>query len=138
MIIEDITCDSDGRIDHYVDNGDVAPALMLHELDYGESYLLGIFLVGAYQEILGDMHNLFGDENSVHIKLDQQGYTLVEERPGNTVASVLSYVHFDPEDLRKNYQEKIADMDHLDTQQKQDSLAILEQGLQAYTYLQNH
>lgn len=138
VIIEDITCDSDGRIDYYVDNSDVAPALMLHELDHGEPYLLGIFLVGAYQEILGDMHNLFGDENSVHIKLDEQGYTLTEERPGNTVASVLSYVHFDLEDLRKNYQEKIASMDHLDAQQKQDSLAILEQGLQAYTYLQGH
>ncbi|GMQ90722.1 MAG: arginine decarboxylase [Gammaproteobacteria bacterium] len=138
VIIEDITCDSDGRIDSYVDNGDVAPALLLHELNDGEPYLLGIFLVGAYQEILGDMHNLFGDENSVDVKVGEDGYTLIEKRPGNTVASVLSYVHFDPEDIRKNYQEKIAHMDHLDAQQKQDSLAILEQGLQAYTYLQSH
>ena len=106
-VLQDITCDSDGRIDLYVDGEGIETTLPLHAPKPGEPYLLGIFMLGAYQEILGDMHNLFGDTDSVHVEPTADGgYKLTQARRGDTVGSVLRYVHFDAEDLLGAYREK--------------------------------
>ena len=91
--LHDLTCDSDGQIDRYVENGAIHPYLSMHEYHPKEDYILGLFLVGAYQEILGDLHNLFGDTNAVNIELKSDGgYQICEEEPGDTVDEILSYV----------------------------------------------
>lgn len=136
-VIEDITCDSDGRVDLYVDNEGVESSLPLHEKIDDEPYLLGIFLVGAYQEILGDMHNLFGDTDSVDVSINQDGnYKLSQARKGDTVDSVLRYVHIDTKELLALYKTKLdAALD--DGEEKQSMLAELENGLHGYTYLED-
>ncbi len=135
-ILQDLTCDSDGRIDYYVDREGVETTLPLPSYRQGEPYLLGIFLLGAYQEILGDMHNLFGDTNAVNVKLTTEGgYRLVEPEHGNTVADLLRYVHFDPEAMLNAYRQKIAAVDLSDIQCT-TYLAELEAGLKGYTYLE--
>ena len=133
--LQDITCDSDGRIDLYVDSEGVETSLPLHDLRAGEPYRLGIFLIGAYQEILGDMHNLFGDTNAVNVSLRDGGYRLEQLQEGDTVDEVLRYVHFDPEPLMAAYQEKIARAG-LTPEQREYYLAELSGGLQGYTYLE--
>jgi len=135
-VIEDITCDSDGRIDYYVEDEGIEASLPLHEWKAGESYLLGIFLVGAYQEILGDMHNLFGDTDSVHVRLTDNGYRLEQPCRGDRVDDLLRYVHFDPDELEQNYRVKIAAAD-LPAQEKQDCLDALLSGMSGYSYLQD-
>ncbi len=135
-VIEDITCDSDGRINSYVEAENIEASLPLHEWKAGESYLLGIFLVGAYQEILGDMHNLFGDTDSLHIRLSEEGYRLDQACCGDRVDDLLRYVHFDPDDLIQNYHAKIAAA-NLTAQEKQDCLETLLSGMSGYSYLQN-
>ena len=136
-IIEDITCDSDGRIDHYVDNEGVESSLPLHEKLENEPYLLGMFLVGAYQEILGDMHNLFGDTDSIDVAINQDGsYELSQAKAGDTVDSVLRYVHIDTKELLSLYKEKL-DVAIEAGEEKQAMLAELENGLHGYTYLED-
>jgi len=136
-VLEDITCDSDGRIDHYVDSEGIESSLPLHDVKDGEAYLLGIFLVGAYQEILGDMHNLFGDTDSVNVVPDEQGqYHLSEPMQGNTVDDVLRYVNFNIDDLLQHYHDKIDQAD-LDEEQCELYLHELEAGLHGYTYLED-
>ncbi|MDH5408186.1 MAG: biosynthetic arginine decarboxylase [Gammaproteobacteria bacterium] len=135
-VIEDITCDSDGRIDHYVDNEGIESSLPLHQIKPGEKYLLGIFLVGAYQEILGDMHNLFGDTDAVNISLNEQGgYQFSQPMPGDSVADVLNYVRFDSNELLQLYKNKI-DRKNLPSELQQQYLQELEDGLNGYTYLE--
>lgn len=137
-VLQDITCDSDGRIDLYVNAEGVDTTLPLHAPQDGESYLLGIFLVGAYQEILGDMHNLFGDTDSVHVELLPDGtHQLVAARRGDTVGSVLRYVHFDPENLLAAYREKVAKATGLDRERRESFLKELSAGLEGYTYLED-
>ena len=89
-----MTCDSDGEIDRFVGGRKGKPSLELHPVREGEPYILGIFLTGAYQEILGDLHNLFGDTNAVHIRLTEQGYEITDLVHGDTVTEVLNYVQF--------------------------------------------
>ena len=135
-VLEDITCDSDGRIDHYVDSEGIDTSLPLHELRPGESYLLGMFLIGAYQEILGDMHNLFGDTDSVDVEIKPDGsYNLSRPQRGDTVDSVLRYVHFDASELLDLYRTKLHEAG-LDATQHQEYLDELENGLYGYTYLE--
>ena len=136
-VIEDITCDSDGRIDHYVDNEGIESSLPLHEKQNDETYLLGMFLVGAYQEILGDMHNLFGDTDSVDVSINSDGsYQLSQARAGDTVDSVLRYVHIDAKALLKLYKTKLnAAID--DEQERSSFLDEIEDGLSGYTYLED-
>ncbi len=135
-VIEDITCDSDGRIDHYVDREGVDASLPLHEINSAEPYILGIFLVGAYQEILGDMHNLFGDTHSVNVELDGNGgYRILEQHTGDTVEHVLRYVQYNTEELKNAYRDKI-DQAQLDGVQQQQYYAELVEGLLGYTYLE--
>ncbi|HLU69081.1 MAG TPA: biosynthetic arginine decarboxylase, partial [Kofleriaceae bacterium] len=101
-VLADITCDSDGKIDSFIDPRDVKKVLELHPVQRGEPYYLGIFLVGAYQEILGDLHNLFGDTNTVHVSIDDHGlYTVEEVFPGDTVTDVLQYVNYSASGLMK-------------------------------------
>jgi len=129
----DLTCDSDGRIDAYVDRGGLEPTLPLHALREGEDYLLGFFMVGAYQEILGDMHNLFGDTNAVNVVIDGDGWKLVGAEHGDRTDELLRYVHFAPEDLAQAYRRKFA-ASGIPVAQRATLLAELEAGLTGYTY----
>jgi arginine decarboxylase len=133
----DLTCDSDGRLDAYVDREGVMPTLALHPLRPGERYLLGFFMVGAYQEILGDMHNLFGDTNAVNVVLDAkspEGWTLEGAEHGDRTDELLRYVHLAPEQLAQSYRRKFAASD-IPAPQRAALLAELEAGLTGYTYL---
>ena len=137
-VLQDITCDSDGRMDLYVDGEGVEASLPLHAPRTGEPYLLGIFMVGAYQEILGDMHNLFGDTDSVQVEPSVDGgYRLAEIRRGDTVDSVLRYVNYDAEDLLVAYRGKIDAAAALNASQRQQYLETLKDGLSGYTYLED-
>jgi len=135
-IIQDLTCDSDGRIDHYVDREGVESSLPLHSMTKGETYLLGFFLIGAYQEILGDMHNLFGDTDAVNVELTAEGgYRLVQPQRGDSVDELLHYVHFDAQELLDAYRRKINGAD-LTADMRKEFLSHLEEGLTGYTYLE--
>jgi arginine decarboxylase len=135
-VIADMTCDSDGKIDTYVENEDLDSSLPLHALRPGESYRLGFFLVGAYQEILGDIHNLFGDTDAVevHATADDRGYAITQQRRGDTTDVMLDYVGYKLDDLRAAYRDKVAAAD-LPAAESAKLDAILESGLTAYTYL---
>ena len=136
-VLEDITCDSDGRIDDYVDSEGIETSLPLHAIKPDEEYLLGIFLVGAYQEILGDMHNLFGDTDSINVALKADGsYHYTQPLQGDTVDSVLRYVHFNPDVLLEQYRAKLEQAELTDAQRQQyrDELSA---GLHGYTYLED-
>ena len=133
-VIVDLTCDSDGRIDHYVGAEGVDVSLPLHDLRDGQSYRLGIFMVGAYQETLGDIHNLFGDTDAVNVRVDGDGYTFAHVRRGDTTDLMLDYVGYDLEALRRSYRERIAAAGV--TGSEADQLyGTLDGGLTAYTYL---
>jgi len=133
--IHDITCDSDGRIDSYVDNDGVEASLPLHPLVPGQPYYLGVFLVGAYQEILGDLHNLFGDTNSVNVELDNGEYRITQPNHGDSVEFVLKYVHYDIKEFVDSYKNKLSNA-KLSQQQYHAYLSELESGLTGYTYLE--
>jgi len=136
-IITDITCDSDGRIDHYVDNEGVEASLPLHDWQAGQPYLLGVFMVGAYQEILGDCHNLFGDTHSANVELCADGsHRLYAVRSGDTVDNVLRAVDFDVNELAAIYRQQIEESALSATEQKQ-YLDELVAGLEGYTYLED-
>jgi arginine decarboxylase len=135
-VLQDLTCDSDGRIDNYVDSEGVESSLQVHELKAGENYLLGFFLVGAYQEILGDMHNLFGDTDSVNVEQEADGsFRLVGAERGDTVDDLLRYVHFDPVELMALYRDKVTAAG-LSESQRNDFLETLAHGLEGYTYFE--
>ena len=134
-IIQDITCDSDGRIDQYVDNHDLATSLPLPEQSK-QDFSLAVFMVGAYQEILGDMHNLFGDTDAVDVLLDGAGgFDIVKARQGDTVDHILRYVQYDTMLLQQQIHEQLLATD-LDTQQQVHFLKELREGLTGYTYLE--
>jgi arginine decarboxylase len=138
-VLADITCDSDGRIDHFIDRRDVKPVLELHPLG-DDDYYLGIFLVGAYQEILGDLHNLFGDTNTLHVSLAEGGgYHIDHVLTGDTVTDVLKYVSYDRDDLVARLRrgaEKALRAGRLTFEESRHLLRTYEQGLAGYTYLE--
>lgn len=135
-ILHDITCDSDGCIDVYVNNYGLEKTLPLAPFDPKKPYLLGIFLVGAYQEILGDLHNLFGDTNSIHVELTDDGkYKLTHAMEGDTVHSVLRYVDFDTKELLDSYQKRLANA-KLSAAECEEFFADLQTGLTGYTYFE--
>lgn len=135
-IIQDITCDSDGRIDQYVDGQGLESTLPIPEWQEGEEKLLGFFLTGAYQEILGDLHNLFGDTDSVDVVLDDAGQPLLENLiKGDTVDRVLRYVNFEPDELLKAMKNQL-NASNLQQEQKNLFLQMFEEGLSGYTYLE--
>lgn len=132
-VVQDITCDSDGRIDRYVEEDGIENTLALPAQPISE---LGFFMVGAYQEILGDMHNLFGDTDSVDVHIDGQGViTLEHPIQGDTVSSVLRYVNFDPDRLL-NTLLMLCQQAELSEQEKQTFLFDIREGLSGYTYLE--
>jgi arginine decarboxylase len=139
-VLGDITCDSDGKIDLFIDRRDVKRTLPLHSFN-GEAYYLGAFLLGAYQEILGDMHNLFGDTNAVHVSLDANGSVVLETViKGDTVREVLDYVEFEPDALVRKLRtdvEMAVRETRLDFQEAGRLLRFYEEGLQGYTYLED-
>ncbi|MGH8145161.1 MAG: biosynthetic arginine decarboxylase [Rhodanobacteraceae bacterium] len=132
--LADLTCDSDGRVDTYVESGDLDVSLPLHGLRDGEPYRLGIFLVGAYQETLGDIHNLFGDTDAVNVRVDGDGFTLDGARRGDSADMLLDYVGYRLDALRAVYREKISAA-HLSGEEARSIEAALEAGLTGYTYL---
>jgi len=133
-VIADLTCDSDGRIDAYVDADGVDVSLPLHSPQAGKPYRLGIFLVGAYQEALGDIHNLFGDTDAVNVRLTDSGYAFSHVKRGDTTDVMLDYVGYKLDDLRAAYRTKIAAA-KLGPDDAQKLEAALEAGLTGYTYL---
>ena len=134
-VIGDMTCDSDGKISTYVQNEDLDSSMPLHPLRAGESYRLGFFLVGAYQEILGDIHNLFGDTDAIEVHLDGNGgHVIAQQRRGDTNDVMLDYVGYKLEDLRAEYKAKVAAAG-LPAAESARMDAALEAGLTAYTYL---
>jgi arginine decarboxylase len=133
-VIVDLTCDSDGRIDHYVDAEGVDVSLPLHRLRDGEDYCLGLFMVGAYQETLGDIHNLFGDTDAVNVRADGDGYMFDHVRRGDTTDMMLDYVGYDLAALRRSYRERIAAAG-IAGEAAEALYGDLDAGLTAYTYL---
>ena len=137
-ILADLTCDSDGKIDRFIDLRDVKSVLELHEFEPGKPYYLGMFLNGAYQEIMGNLHNLFGDTNAVHINLTPKGYQIEHVVKGDTMSEVLSYVQYDAEDMIENIRqrcERALEERHITIAESQRLLQTYEQSLQRYTYL---
>jgi len=135
-VIQDITCDSDGRIDRYVDGQGIETTLPLPAEKAGDPLLMGFFMTGAYQEILGDMHNLFGDTHSVDVHRNNDGgYTVSDAIQGDTVAKVLRYVNFEPAELLQSYQHQFG-ASALPASEQAALLAELRGGLEGYTYLE--
>lgn len=132
--LQDLTCDSDGQFKNYVTNEGIDSSLPVHELIPEKPYLMGIFLIGAYQEILGDKHNLFGEINSVNVRLTENSYELVMPKKGDTVTEILNEVGFDADELLKNYNVKLQNT-LLSIEQQQLCLQKLKAGLENYTYL---
>jgi len=133
-VIADLTCDSDGAIDLYVENEGLDSALPLHAMRPGEPYRIGFFLVGAYQEILGDIHNLFGDTDAVDVRIDGDGYSLSQQRRGDRTDAILDYVGYPVDELRRSYRTKVA-VAGLEASEAARLTAILEAGLSGYPYL---
>jgi arginine decarboxylase len=139
-VLADITCDSDGKIDHFIDRRDVKSVLELHPLVSGQEYFIGIFLIGAYQEILGDLHNLFGNTNTVHVSLAQGGgYQIEHVVAGDTVTDVLKYVSYAREDLVarvRRFAELAVRANRMSLEETRAMLRMYEEGLSGYTYLE--
>ncbi len=139
-VLADITCDSDGKIDHFVDKRDEKSILELHDLKEGEPYYLGIFLLGAYQEVLGDLHNLFGDTHVVHVRVDDDGGWMIGEIiPGDTINEVLAQVEFDTEALKRGIRKDVENAvkkKRLTVEESRALMAFYERGLRGYTYLE--
>jgi arginine decarboxylase len=133
-VLVDLTCDSDGRIDHYVNADGVDVSIPLHALKNGEPYRLGIFMVGAYQETLGDIHNLFGDTDAVNVRAEGNSYVFAHKRRGDTTDLMLDYVGYDLEALRRSYRERIAAAG-VTGEQAEQLFVTLNEGLTGYTYL---
>lgn len=140
--LADLTCDSDGKIDQFIDlqSGETRPTLPVHELKKGEPYYMAIFLTGAYQEILGDLHNLFGDTDAVHVSLTENGYLLDHYIPGDTVTEVLSYVQYLQHNMTEKVRQSAEEAIQNGTLTKQDAKTLTkfyEEGLSGYTYLED-
>jgi arginine decarboxylase len=139
-VLGDITCDSDGKVDQFIDRRDVKRTLPLHSFD-GEPYYLGAFLLGAYQEILGDLHNLFGDTNAVHVRLSDSGETILDSViKGDTVREVLNYVQFSSDQLvsklRRDVETALRE-GRMGYEESGNLLRFYEEGLHGYTYLED-
>ncbi len=137
VIIQDITCDSDGALDQYVDEQRINSTLRLPAYEHGNMYRLGFFLVGAYQEILGDLHNLFGDTHTVNMSLaDNDQLEITQIQYGDSVDELLSYVDYEPQLLLESYRRQLAKSELSVTSQRQ-YLAELRQGISGYCYLED-
>ncbi|HYG73557.1 MAG TPA: biosynthetic arginine decarboxylase [Planctomycetota bacterium] len=137
-VLADITCDSDGKIENFIDLKDVRSVLELHPLT-AEPYYMGIFLVGAYQEILGDLHNLFGDTNAIHVALDSGGYRVEQVETGDTVEDVLKYVSYDKNEMihrLRNAAEAAVRANKMTVEDLRVFTTMYQNGMDGYTYLE--
>ena len=137
--LQDITCDSDGKISAYVNYNQQTSYLPLHSFREGEHYYIGVFLVGAYQEILGNMHNLFGDTNAVHVTVDEDSYSIDKTIDGETVADVLEYVQYDPKRLVRRLESwvsKAVKEGKITNEEGKEFISNYRSGLYGYTYLE--
>ena len=136
--LADLTCDSDGIIESFIDVEEVQRYLEVHPMRGDEPYILGMFLGGAYQEILGDLHNLFGDTNAVHVRLEDYGYSVANVIKGDTIDEVLRYLQYDPEDMVERVRkqaERALGAGRMSLDQLRLFMAHYEQSLRGYTYL---
>jgi arginine decarboxylase len=137
-VLADITCDSDGKIENFIDLKDVKSVLELHPLT-PEPYYLGIFLVGAYQEILGDLHNLFGDTNAVHVSIENGGYKVEQVETGDTVEDVLHYVSYDKNEMihrLRTAAEAAVRSNKMSIEDLRLFVTMYQNGMDGYTYLE--
>ncbi|MBR2862037.1 MAG: biosynthetic arginine decarboxylase [Bacteroidaceae bacterium] len=137
--LQDITCDSDGKITAYVNYNQQTSYLPLHPIKHGEHYYIAVFLVGAYQEILGNMHNLFGDTNAVHIAVEGDDYVIEKTIDGETVADVLDYVQYDPKRLVRRLESwvsKAVKEEKITIEEGKEFISNYRSGLYGYTYLE--
>jgi len=138
--LQDITCDSDGKIDNFINMQNYTYHLPVHKLSRKEPYYVGVFLVGAYQEILGDLHNLFGDTNAVHISVDKDGYEIEQIIDGETIADVLEYVQYSPKKLVRTVETwvtKSMKEGKITLEEGREFLSNYRSGLYGYTYLED-
>jgi arginine decarboxylase len=140
--LADLTCDSDGKIEKFIDtyNGDFKKTIQLHDYDPAKQYYVGVFLTGAYQEILGDLHNLFGDTDAVHVSLSEAGYTIDHYVPGDTVTEVLTYVQYGRTEMVDSVRQATEESIQKGTITKQEAKLLIkhyEEGLSGYTYLED-
>ena len=137
-VLADITCDCDGKIDNFIGEFETNKTLPLHSLIEGEEYYLGVFLVGAYQETLGDLHNLFGDTNVVSVRINRdKSLDFVKEIHGDTIADVLSYVEYQPQQMALNYRntaERAVKAGLITARERQKIMKTFNASLQGYTY----
>ena len=136
--LADLTCDSDGIVDHFIDVEEVQRSLDLHAVKEGDEYLLGMFLGGAYQEILGDLHNLFGDTNAVHVRLEDYGYSVTNVIKGDSIDEVLRYLQYDPEEMVERVRkqaERALNQGRMSLPQLRTFMLHYEESLRGYTYL---
>lgn len=137
--LQDMTCDSDGKLTTFISSNGTSSELPVHPLRPGEPYYIGVFLVGAYQEILGDMHNLFGDTNAVHISCHEDGYEIDQVIDGETVAEVLDYVQYNPKKLVRNVERWVTEsmkQGKITPEEGREFLSNYRSGLYGYTYLE--
>ena len=137
--LQDITCDSDGKIANFISTRNVAHYLPVHSLKKTGPYYVAVFLVGAYQEILGDMHNLFGDTNAVHVSVNEKGYNIEQIIDGETVAEVLDYVQYNPKKLVRTLETwvtKSVKEGKISLEEGKEFLSNYRSGLYGYTYLE--
>jgi arginine decarboxylase len=137
--IQDMTCDSDGKIDNFISTRNTPHQIAMHPLRGKESYYMGVFLVGAYQEILGDLHNLFGDTNAVHVTVDENGYHIDQVIDGETVAEVLDYVQYNPKKMVRTVETWVTSSVKagiITLEEGKEFLSNYRSGLYGYTYLE--
>ncbi len=137
--LQDITCDSDGKIDNFISTRNFSYYLPVHTIKQKESYYLGVFLVGAYQEILGDLHNLFGDTNAVHVSVNEKGYEIEQIIDGETVAEVLDYVQYNAKKLVRTVETWVTSAVKsgiITPEEGKEFLSTYRSGLYGYTYLE--
>ncbi|SFD82795.1 biosynthetic arginine decarboxylase [Thermophagus xiamenensis] len=137
--LQDVTCDSDGKIDNFIATRNISYYLPVHKLRKGEPYYIGVFLVGAYQEILGDMHNLFGDTNAVHVSVSENGYKIDQIIDGETVAEVLEYVQYSPKRMVRTVETWVTSSVKsgvISAEEGKEFLSNYRSGLYGYTYLE--
>lgn len=137
--LQDITCDSDGKIDNFISTRNLSHYLPVHSLQARDPYYIGVFLVGAYQEILGDLHNLFGDTNAVHVSVDSKGYSIDQIIDGETVAEVLDYVQYNPKKMVRTVETWVTSSvksEIITAEEGKEFLSNYRSGLYGYTYLE--
>ena len=137
--LQDVTCDSDGKVSTYVTTKNQSYTMPVHTLSNKDPYYIGVFLVGAYQEILGDLHNLFGDTNAVHVSVDEKGYYIDQIIDGETVAEVLEYVQYSPKKLVRTVESWVTScvkQGKITVEEGKEFLSNYRSGLYGYTYLE--